>query len=1289
MGCTGSKKFSANTLEPTQKNPAKELNQEILQSQTKTDKDHFSNDSSYPLGETDGGIAPRDKEKLEASLSEETKEESRDAPRENDVAVAEPAPVLAGTEQAGDSHESLPAPSEVPPVVEETAAESNIKEGEEEEEGDVVELQEQQELIPECSASNDSETAGFLSAAEDSISVAEAEAAADADAAAGPTSASDTLSTASAEVLPLNLSSKSQPPSTFSTSSPMMARRKVVTQTHHGAEDREKDRDREGHRAAPPPSPFMRNLAAASAGPPSSHSKEKTRQVASFLNPSPSIAFSKSMVTRGRHGSPSLGRRASVRTAVVAAAAAEEPEKDGQEEEEDPAADLSAPLGDSDDRSMTAEEDRPPSPSVTVELNVSESLLSEQEGPSVPVEVVEPAVVAVAEDVEATRIDVASGPAEIAETAASNPEPLLLPAGSGSADKSDGDASAALSCASSSSESTPARERLAKRLANMKKLSASSSPSSSLEFPAVVSEAAAPAAAAPAQEAASPASPPAVLRSSSSGDSRTATPSRWSAAKSPAPKRPKSPGVAVSRTASKSPSSWSATKTKVMAVSRSRSADSAQSASSLLATSSLGSCSDDQILVGLTAAVSAEAVEPSSNQGAEEGDRTDAGEKQLSGSGFESGAGAAAMSAADPGYIAPRPDAAATLACILSADTASMADGFDLLQASQSSSGDEFLLSSELLNVSSSRNSFHFPAAVVQPPPAMAIAPAPVEVEVEAIVQEAEADTATVDLTAPLAAEIEASEEVFAAATEPAPEPELEPEPELGPSPPDHIDSDGPDGEGDGEGGEEKGPAAAEAGAADVSPEKKNMSPVEVFLLGKASKKHTKRVPISSRYPPSPVPRIPTSPNTTFSPVGAGKKAAASASPSGANRALSYASPGKGSPSPSPPPSAIERIIVQKFPGVVESPPKDDEQRDDGSAAGSRGSNASSSRLSPSMGTRGPAAEDEDNDNRSVVSALSALSMRSGESGGRGRSRSNSNASSASKGPAASPKPIYPSPGAPAAALSSAARKEKEKAAPSPLSAKKPGMPPTPPQTHRSARKADGIADHAAEAPVPASMDDRSVVSMRSHGSSSSRAGSAARSPLPAPKAAQGRSPLPPSSSPLPSSSGRAASRAISLPPPAPQSAGRRAPAEEAGEAAAAADQHPHEVAESVSSNLPLSSPESAAVAALDFSDSEVGVTSLEDSDSVAVTVAAIPSMSPPPQQQQSAASAAAAADNIPKAAAQRRASLTQSKGSAEKKVAQSSSKVAGAAPSSKPKTAAVGATAAETKEKKGKAPVK
>ena len=51
MGCTGSKKFSANTLEPTEKNPTQEFNHERHQTQPKDDKEFVhQNDKAYPPG---------------------------------------------------------------------------------------------------------------------------------------------------------------------------------------------------------------------------------------------------------------------------------------------------------------------------------------------------------------------------------------------------------------------------------------------------------------------------------------------------------------------------------------------------------------------------------------------------------------------------------------------------------------------------------------------------------------------------------------------------------------------------------------------------------------------------------------------------------------------------------------------------------------------------------------------------------------------------------------------------------------------------------------------------------------------------------------------------------------------------------------------------------------------------------------------------------------------------------------------------------------------------------------
>ena len=635
-------------------------------------------------------------------------------------------------------------------------------------------------------------------------------------------------------------------------------------------------------------------------------------------------------------------------------------------------------------------------------------------------------------------------------------------------------------------------------------------------------------------------------------------------------------------------------------------------------------------------------------------------------------------------------DVAMALVSILAEDATALAENFDLLQCSGSSSGEEFLLCSDLLHVASNSNSFHFPAGVqpvfmAEPEPSTAGAP------------DAEASSSMV--TAEIEDQMPCSEGIEAPADgngEGGGDERIGEAVEL--SPPD-CGSEG--------GGEQ--PAAVEAAVdADAATEKEKMSPVEDFLLGKASTKHTKRVPISSRYPPSPVPRV------LPSAIVAGKKAAAAASPPNVSRSLIYASPPSGAQRtpPTSPSTAIERIIVQKFPGVVESPPKED----DSVAAESRRSvsSAASSKRS-SLGTSRAMADNDDS-----ISVVSALSGRSGVSSDRGRPRSNSNSSiSAKHRLSVSPKPLSPHP---ASNTSTAGRKEKEKekTVTTPLSARKEkaGMPPTPPQTARTARNAGGIADHSvaaagknkevsrstpAKAAASASTsaaedaDDRSVVSgllMRSQNSSS--AGSTSRFSLPSSKMSPKRPSLPSSSSSSSTvSASKATSKAIGLPPTAPPPVDRGiASTVETVDAQSVATMTAIQSDSATESddeklkptNLSVSSPvESAAVSkVLESPDSDAGATS-RDSDSATMAAADLSSS----RREGPAAEHLQPIAPTSSDAVKRRASLTQSKGPAEKKAAvpapapasSSSAAKAGAAAASKYKTVA------DSKGKNAKAP--
>ena len=629
-------------------------------------------------------------------------------------------------------------------------------------------------------------------------------------------------------------------------------------------------------------------------------------------------------------------------------------------------------------------------------------------------------------------------------------------------------------------------------------------------------------------------------------------------------------------------------------------------------------------------------------------------------------------------------DVAMALVSILAEDATALAENFDLLQCSGSSSGEEFLLCSDLLHVASNSNSFHFPAGVqpvftAEPEPSTAGAP--------------DAEASSSKATAEIEEQMPCSEGIEAPADgneEGGGDERIGEAVEL--SPPD-CGSEG--------GGEQ--PAAVEAAVdADAATEKEKMSPVEDFLLGKASTKHTKRVPISSRYPPSPVPRV------LPSAIVAGKKAAAS--PPNVSRSPIYASPPSGAQRtpPASPSTAIERIIVQKFPGVVESPPKED----DSVAAESRRSvsSAASSKRS-SLGTSRAMADNDDS-----ISVVSALSGRSGVSSDRGRPRSNSNSSiSAKHRLSVSPKPLSPHP---ASNTSTAGRKEKEKTVTTPLSARKEkaGMPPTPPQTARTARNAGGIADHSVAAagknkevsrstPVKAAAsaaedaDDRSVVSgllMRSQNSSS--AGSTSRFSLPSSKMSPKRPSLPSSSSSTVSAS-KATSKATGLPPTAPPPVDRGiASTVEAVDAQSIAtmtaiqsDSATESDDEKLKpSNLSVSSlVESAAVSkVLESPDSDAGATS-RDSDSATMAAADLSSsLKEGPAAEHLRPIAPKSSDAV-----KRRASLTQYKGPAEKKAAvpapapapapasSSSAAKAGAAAASKYKTVA------DSKGKNAKAP--
>ena len=505
-------------------------------------------------GKIDAGNAQLNEEQLVIPSTEETKDEIIDAQKNCDSNSLVCPDVVSVTESAHSAGQDGDMPLAQSQPYEKALSVEEEKE-EKEEVMAVVERKGEDELVPECSASVDSIEADLSDALPASASAAAAE----------PTATSgEVLATVSAEVPAMSFGSVSQPPSTFSTSSPMMARRKLAAQA-------DKDKDKDGQRTLPAPSPFINSLMINStAGPQSNQSSEKTRQVASFLNPSPSIAFSKSMVTRGRpssrHSSPAPGRRAAATATVPTAVEPEKAAEGGQ-------GDLVSSSEGDDEESLASESNHSQGPAVIA----SESLLSEPPA-------AESYTAAVEEDAEVGKVE------DAAESVAT----------SASADKSEGDMSLAMSCSSNSSESTPARERLAKRLADMKKNSPSS-PSAALSETA---DSAAP------QSDSSPPTPLDALRGS--GESGATTSAAAAAAvvlssksrsrsKSPGSKGSQSPGAAVSRSASKSPSNVA---DKSRAVTRSRSADSqvsaSSSSSSQMISRSLGSGSEDEILVGFT-----------------------------------------------------------------------------------------------------------------------------------------------------------------------------------------------------------------------------------------------------------------------------------------------------------------------------------------------------------------------------------------------------------------------------------------------------------------------------------------------------------------------------------------------------------------------------------------------------------------------------------------------------------------------------------------------------------------
>ena len=506
-------------------------------------------------GKIDAGTAQLNEEQVVIPSTEETKDEIIDAQRDCDSNSLVCPDVVSVTESAHSAGQDGDMPLAQSQPYEKALSVEEEKEEKEEVMAE-VERKGEDELVPECSASVDSIEADLSDALPASASAATAE----------PTATSgEVLATVSAEVPAMSFGSVSQPPSTFSTSSPMMARRKLAAQA-----DKDKDKDKDGQRTLPAPSSFINSLMinSSTAGPQSNQSSEKTRQVASFLNPSPSIAFSKSMVTRGRpssrHSSPAPGRRAAATATFPTAAEPEKAAEGGQ-------GDLVSSSEGDDEESLASESNHSQGPAVIA----SESLLSEPPA-------AESYTAAVEEDAEVGKVE------DAAESVAT----------SASADKSEGDMSLAMSCSSNSSESTPARERLAKRLADMKKNSPTS-PSAALSETA---DSAAP------QSDSSPPTPSDALRGSrESGASTSAAAAvvlsskSRSRSKSPGSKGSQSPGAAVSRSASKSPSTIA---DKSRAVTRSRSADSqvsaSSSSSSQMISRSLGSGSEDEILVGFT-----------------------------------------------------------------------------------------------------------------------------------------------------------------------------------------------------------------------------------------------------------------------------------------------------------------------------------------------------------------------------------------------------------------------------------------------------------------------------------------------------------------------------------------------------------------------------------------------------------------------------------------------------------------------------------------------------------------
>ncbi len=504
-----------------------------------------------PTGKIDAGTAQLNEEQVVIPSTEETKDEIIDAQRDCDSNSLVCPDVVSVTESAHSAGQDGDMPLAQSQPYEKALSVEEEKE-EKEEVMAVVERKGEDELVPECSASVDSIEADLSDALPASAAAAE------------PTATSgEVLATVSAEVPAMSFGSVSQPPSTFSTSSPMMARRKLAAQA-------DKDKDKDGQRTLPAPSPFINSLMinSSTAGPQSNQSSEKTRQVASFLNPSPSIAFSKSMVTRGRpssrHSSPAPGRRTAATATVPTAAEPEKAAEGGQ-------GDLVSSSEGDDEESLASESNHSQGPAVIA----SESLLSEPPA-------AESYTAAVEEDAEVGKVE------DAAESVAT----------SASADKSEGDMSLAMSCSSNSSESTPARERLAKRLADMKKNSPTS-PSAALSETA---DTAAP------QSDSSPPTPSDALRGSGESGASTSAAAAVvlssksrSRSKSPGSKGSQSPGAAVSRSASKSPSTVA---DKSRAVTRSRSADSqvsaSSSSSSQMISRSLGSGSEDEILVGFT-----------------------------------------------------------------------------------------------------------------------------------------------------------------------------------------------------------------------------------------------------------------------------------------------------------------------------------------------------------------------------------------------------------------------------------------------------------------------------------------------------------------------------------------------------------------------------------------------------------------------------------------------------------------------------------------------------------------